>query len=112
MSGSFLIGENESGYGQLFVTLRDAVFDPSKVFDHCAQLIDTLLNAEIVDTVLVFQTDGGPDHSLKRVATKFALLAMTRRLNVDCRVVLRCAPNGSAMNTVERDISLINLPLA
>ena len=42
--GSFLIGDDESGTGQIFVTLRDAIFEPSHIFDfdHCAQLIDTL----------------------------------------------------------------------
>ena len=42
VSGSFFIGEDEDGIGQIFVTLRDATFDPSNVFDHCAQLINTL----------------------------------------------------------------------
>ena len=36
MSGSFFCGYENEGYGQIFVTLRDAIFDPSKVFDHTA----------------------------------------------------------------------------
>ena len=75
-------------------------------------MIDTLSKAEIAATVLVLQTDGGPDHSLKRVATKFALVVMAQRLDVDRLIVLRCASNGSAMNKVERGMSVLNLPLA
>ena len=111
ISDSFFIG-GEDGFGQIFVTLRDAIFDPSEVFDHCAQLIDTLRRAGLTPTVLVLQTDGGPDHSLKRVLVKLALVAMFIDLDLDHLVVLRCAPNGSAMNKVERSMSVLNLPLA
>ena len=34
MSGSFFFGDKVEGYGEIFVTLRDAIFDPSRVFDH------------------------------------------------------------------------------
>ena len=60
VAGSFFIGED--GTGQFFVTLRDAIFDPSEVYDHCAQLIDTLLKKGLNHAVLVLQIDGGPDH--------------------------------------------------
>ena len=92
--------------------MRDAVFDPSNIFDHCAQLIDTLCKKELNPTVLILQTDGGPDHSTKRVAVQLALYATFRELDVDHFVVLRCAPNGSARNKVERSMSVLNLALA
>ena len=112
VSGSFFIG-GEDGNGQIFVTLCDAVFDPSEVYDHCVQLIATPREQGLSPTVLVLQTDGGPDHSLKRLATKLALVATFRELDLDHLVVLRCAPNGSAMNKVERAMSvLLNLGLA
>ena len=88
------------------------MFDPSEVLDHCAQLVYTLKLAGLKVTVLVLQTEGGPDHSLKRVTMQFALLAMTKMLNIDHLVVLRCAPNVSTMNKVECGISVLNLPLA
>ena len=112
VSGSFFIGDEEEGNGQIFVTLRDATFDPSKVLDHCAQLIDALRKKGLSPTVLVLQTDGGPDHSLKRVATKLALIATFKELDIDHLVVLRGAPNGSARNKIERAMSVLNLPLA
>ena len=52
VAGSFFIGD-EDGTGQIFVTLRDAIFDPSEVYDHCAQLIDTLRRKGLSPTVLV-----------------------------------------------------------
>ena len=82
------------------------------MYDHCALLVDTLGTACLKPTVLVLQTDGGPDHYLKRVSTKLALIGMARRLDVDRLVVLRCAPNGSPMNKIERGMSVLNLPLA
>ena len=111
VSGSFFIGD-DNGVGQIFVTVRDAIFDPSNVFDHCAQLIDTLRQKGLNPTVLILQTDGGPDHSMKRIAVQLALNATFRELDVDHFVVLRCAPNGSARNKVERSMSVLNLALA
>ncbi|KAL7550297.1 hypothetical protein ACHAWF_013536 [Thalassiosira exigua] len=111
ITGSFFIGD-EQGHGQIFVTMRDAIFDPSEIFDHCAQLIDAIRSKGLSPTVLVLQTDGGPDHSLKRVAVKLALTALFKELNLDRLVVLRCAPNGSASDIVERSMSVLNLPLA
>ena len=61
MSGSFFCGDEDEGYGQIFVTLRDAIFDPSKVFDHAAQIIDTMYQKNIIPPVLVFQSDAGVD---------------------------------------------------
>ncbi len=111
ISGSFFIG-GEDGEGQIYVTVRDAIFDGSEIFDHCAQLIDVVRSRGQTPSVLVLQTDGGPDHSLKRVAVKLALLALFRKLDIDRLVVLRCAPNGSAANFIERSMSVLNLPLA
>ncbi len=112
MSGSFFVGDEETGFGQIYVTLTDAVFDPSEIFDHCAQLIDALKDKKLKPTVLVLQTDGGPDHSLRRVAVKLALVALFLELSLDRLIVLRCAPNGSAGNPIERSMSVLNLPLA
>ena len=87
-------------------------FDPFVIFDHCAQFIDTLRKKGLNPTVLILQTDGGPDHSMKRVMVQLALNATFRELDVDHFVVLRCAPNGSARNKIERSMSVLNLALA
>ena len=67
MSGSFFCGDEDEGYGQIFVTLRDAIFDPSKVFDHTSQLIDTVDQNNIKPPVLVFRSDAVVDRSIKRL---------------------------------------------
>ena len=105
---SFFIGGSTDGYGQLFYTLRDAVFDPSKVFDHTSQLIYSLKEEELNPFVLVLQTDGGPDHSIKFLTTKMALLALFIVMDLDHLLVLRGAPNGSAYNKIERAMSMAN----
>ncbi len=69
--------------------LRDAIFDPSKVFDHATQLIDVLERKDLSHSVLVLQTEGGPDHSLKQVATKLAMIALFCKLDIDHLVIIR-----------------------
>ena len=61
--------------------------------------------------VLLLQTDGGPDHNLKFLRTKLALIALFNALGVDHLVALRGAPHGSYLNVVERCMSLLNLGL-
>ena len=112
VSGTFFVGHDETGFRQIFVTLRDATFDGSNVFDHCAKLVDIIKKNGWKPTVLVLHTDGGPDHSLKRIAVKFALIAMFKELDLDHLVILRCASNGSACNKVERSMSVLNIGVA
>ena len=89
VSGSFFIGKNDR-YGQIYTTLRDGVFDGSKMNDHCAQLTAVLRTKGLTPTVLVLQTDGGSDHLLKRIAYKLILTGMCRfrELDLDHLVVL------------------------
>ena len=108
IGGSFFIGDSNDGFGKIYYTLRDSIFDASHVFDHTAQLIDALDRDSLKPFVLVLQTDGGPGHSIKFITTKFALLAMFVLLDLDHFLVLRGAPNGSAFNTIERAMSPAN----
>jgi len=80
--------------GQLFVTVKDVVFTPSEVFDHTAQLIDTLALKGLSPTVLGVQTDSGVDHALCHVATKFVMIAMFKLIDLDHLVIIRYVPNS------------------
>lgn len=111
IGGSFFVGDSNDGFGKIYFTLRDSIFDPSRVFDHTSQLIDILFRDELTPFVVVLQTDGGPDHSIKFLTTKLALLAMFIKLDLDQLLVLRGAPNGSAFNKIERAMSIGNLGL-
>jgi hypothetical protein len=111
MSGSFFGGGHDTGTGELEVVLKDATFDASDVFSHCAQLLVSMRERQ-VPFLLLLQTDGGPDHNLMFVRTQLALVAMFLELEeIDHLVVLRGCPQGSYLNTVERGMSILNLGL-
>jgi hypothetical protein len=94
MSGSFFGGGHSTGTGELEVVLKDATFDASDVFSHCAQLLVSLREQQVL-FLLLLQTDGGPDHNLTFVQTQLALVAMFLELKeIDHLVVLRGCPQG------------------
>ena len=64
MSGSFFGGGLDTGTCELEVVLKDATFDASDIFSHCAQLLVSLQERG-VPLLLLLQTDGGPDHNLQ-----------------------------------------------
>ena len=111
MSGSFFCGDEVEGYGEIFVTLRNAIFDPSRVFDHADQLIDTMQMKELNPSVFVFQADGGPDRSIKRMQTKLSWVAVFKRMYFDHLLAFRSGPNGSAHDRVERAMSPLGFTL-
>ena len=103
IGGLFFIGDSKDGFGKIYYTLRDSIFD----LDHTSQLIDALDLDTLTPFVLVLQTDGGPDHSIKFLTTKLASLALFVKLDLDHFLVLCGAPNGSAFNTIERAIMIV-----
>ena len=111
MSGYFFCGDKVEGYGEIFVTLRDAIFDPSRLFDHAAQLIDTMQMKELNPSLFVFQSDGGPNRSIKRLQTKLSWVDVFKIMDFDHLLALRSAPNGSAHDRVERATSLLGFAL-
>ena len=135
--GSFFSGGVE-GTGQIHVALRDATFQPSDVFDHCAQLFSTIKtkhqsreqdsttspsSSDIEDEIeidqilnaILLQTDGGPDHNIAFLRTQLALvglfIALMEELGLDHLVAIRGAPHRSWLNAVERSMSILNLGL-
>jgi hypothetical protein len=111
MSGSFFAGGHDTGTGELEVVLRDATFNASDVFSHCAQLLVSLRECQ-VPFLLLLQTDGGPDHNLKFVQTQLALVAIFLKLKeIDHLVALRGCLQGLYLNTIEQGMSILNLDL-
>ena len=98
--GTRFIG-GKDGTGQIIVTLKDAIFDPSEVLDRTTQLIGAIRHKGFNPTMLILQTDGGTDHSLKRMSTKLAMIAMFQGLDLDHLLVLCGVLNGSARNKIE-----------
>jgi len=91
---------------------RIVFFSPSNVLNQFAQLIETRRRKGLNPTVLILQTDGGPNHSIKKVIVQLALIATFKELDIDHFVVLRCAPNGSAQKKIEQSMSVLNFGLA
>lgn len=118
--GSFFAG-GEAGDGEITVTLNDATFNKSDVFVHTAQLLldlrtrpaepESEKSAADELMVLLLQTDGGPDHNLNFLRSRLALMGMFLLLDVDAMDILRGAPQGSSLNTVERCMSILNFAL-
>ena len=107
-SGSWFVGDSATGFGQILVTLHEAVFDSSKIIGHTAKLIYILQRKHIDPPVLVFQSDGGVDCSIKQLQTKLALVELFKKMDLDHLLVLRCAPNGSAYDKIQRAMSPLN----
>ena len=118
--GTFF-GGGEEGDGEITVTLNDATFNKSDVFVHTAQLLLDLRtrpaepgsekSAADELMVLLLQTDGGPDHNLTFLRSRLALVGLFLLLDVDAMKILRGAPQGSSLNTVERCMAILNIAL-
>ena len=61
--GSFYSG-GENSDGEIYVTLRDTIFNGSDIFGHFAQLYQIINNKNIQSFIILLQTDSGPDHNL------------------------------------------------
>ena len=133
------ISRNDSWHqGDIYVVLKDSVFELSTIWQHCTQLAMCLLNegAEKTDVskierlkdfialtpedkknilrhipfYLILSTDGGPDKNT-HIATKAALLGLVILLDLAAIVAFRNALDCFWINPVERVMSLLNLGL-
>lgn len=94
--------------GQVFVGLKDAVYQASSPLRHATELHSKLITRIGSKTILFLFSDGGPDHQLTYVSVQLSLIV---NLNLDCLVACRTAPNHSWKNPVERIMSILNLGL-
>ena len=98
--------------GDIYVGLKDAVFQRSSPLRHAEELIRLMSDImEPTQTVMVILTDGGPDRHLLRAGIEASWLAVARALDLDGLVVLRTVPKLSWRNPVERVMSVLNLGL-
>lgn len=103
----------ESFYsGPVFITLKDAIFEPSSPLCHCCELLQALEASRLhLNPILCLYTDGGPDHRSNFLSVQVSLIALFRLLDLDMLVAARTAPHNSYRNPVERIMSLINIGL-
>ena len=104
---------NSSFYtGQIFVGIKDSVFEGSGPVRHTIELLD-VLRSEHNDfpSYLSIFTDGGAYHNITFLYTQCALLALFMIGNFDVLNVRRCAPSQSYINPAERCMTLLNIGL-
>ena len=102
--------------GNVFVTSKQKIFEPSSPFRHGAEFLRILEDhlyrqAELRGKVLLLYTDGGPDHRLTYGSVQISLLCLFLRLNLDMLIAVRTAPGNSWTNLAERVMPVLNLAL-
>ncbi|WAR09165.1 hypothetical protein MAR_019123 [Mya arenaria] len=104
---------SESFYrGQVLVTLKDSVFQPSTPFRHAVELMKIARQVEDgadPKPFLLMYTDGGPDHRTTYAAVKLSLIILFKMLDLDVLIAARTAPGHSWGNPAERIMSMLNL---
>jgi hypothetical protein len=100
---------DESFYrGQVYVGLKDPIFQPSDPLRHITELYDILIKTELDRPYLFLYTDGGPDHRVTFMRVQIALIVLFIGLDLDLLVVARTPPGHSWKNPVERIMSILN----
>jgi hypothetical protein len=104
----------ESFYdGDVYVSYKDTVFEPSSAIRHCTEFMITLdehFLSEIPPIICIY-TDGGPDHRTTYGSVQIALICLFLIGDFDLLVAARTAPQQSWMNPAERIMSILNLGL-
>lgn len=100
----------ESFYrGQVYISLKDPIFQPSDSLRHMTELYKILNNTNENKPYLLLYTDGGPDHRVTYVRVQLALIALFLKLDLDLLIAVRTPPGHSWKNPVERIMSILNL---
>jgi len=106
---------SESFYdGQVFVSYKDTIFEPSSAIRHSAEFLNALniqYEHQTFPPILCLYTDGGPDHRCNYGSVQIALICLFLSGNFDLLVAVRTAPNHSWTNPAERVMSTLNLGL-
>ncbi len=115
-SVSFLVKIPESIEGsfytaQVFVSLKENVFEASNPVRHATELFHALQETNLVNPVLCLYTDGGPDHRVTLHSVKQALIALFAAGNFDMVVAARTPPQNSWKDPAGRIMSILNLAL-
>ncbi|CAB4381993.1 unnamed protein product [Rhizophagus irregularis] len=106
---------SESFYnGQVFVSYKDTVFEPSSAIRHSAEFLNALnvqYEHQILPPILCLYTDGGPDHQCNYGSVQIALICLFLCGDFDLLIAVRTAPNHSWTNPAERVMSTLNIGL-
>ena len=78
--------------GNVYVSLKDAVFEPSSPMCHMAELSSLLNSQPDQKRVLLLYTDGGLDHRVTYMSVQLALITIFKLLDLDFLCAARTAP--------------------
>lgn len=97
--------------GQVLVGLKDSALEPSSPLRHCTELSKILQERQIVSPIMVFYTDGGPDHNNTFLSVQLSFIALFLHHDLDMLEAVRTAPYQSWKNPCERVNCILNLGL-
>ncbi|XP_019863660.1 PREDICTED: uncharacterized protein LOC109592718 [Amphimedon queenslandica] len=95
--------------GQVFVGLKDGIFEASSPIRHATELYKTLMTRMDGRHILFIYSDGGPDHRITYLSVQLSLIALFLNLDLDVLIAGRTAPSHSWANPVERIMAILNL---
>ena len=75
------------------------------ILTHCYQ------RKQNIPPIIIFYTDGSPEHRSNFQSVKIALDALQKSLNADMLVAIRTAPGHSFRNPVEKVNCVLNIGL-
>ena len=79
-----------------FYALKESAFEPSSPIRHVAEIRSCLQSLGEVNPILLLYTDGGPDHRIICLSVQVTLIALFRKLNLDCVLhVLHLVTHGN-----------------
>lgn len=96
-------------HGQLVVSIKDSVLEPSSAFRNAAELATTVLAACAKPIILDKRTDGGPEQNTTFGSVQLADVALWKKTGVDLCIHQRPAADNSWINEVEGCMPLLNL---
>ena len=99
--------------GQVYVLVKDAVFQPSTPLRHSTEMRKALQHAGLhrQTEVLLVYSDGGPDHNVKFVTVWLAHILLFLACDLDFLIAARTCPQQSWRNCVEKIMSILNLAM-
>ncbi|CAG2243123.1 unnamed protein product [Mytilus edulis] len=99
--------------GQVFVGVKETAFQSSSPWRHATEMSKILKNSFLengmIKPILIFYSDGGPDHRLTYVSVQMSLICLFLIFDLDMICVARTPPQNSWKNPAERIMSILNL---
>ena len=97
--------------GQVYVGLKDNVFEPSSALRHACELKSCLNTSDQNSPVECHYHDGGSDHNLHFLRTQLSQVAYFLQQDLDMLMLVQTPPQYSWQNRAEQVMSNLNLAL-